>query len=562
MSRSFRLLHLQTVPILITGLLLERSSSRGVALTDNSHAEKNFTSFRSLEDKIDALCIEHMKKHKIPGMAYGIIYQGQLVHKNFLGLQDVEANVPVTKNSCFRIASMTKSFTAMAIVRLRDCGQLFLDDPVHQYIPEFPLSEKGHVITIRELLIMMAGLPQDDPWADRLLDWTESDLRTFLANGFTFSNTPGIAWEYSNLSYAILGLIISKVAGVPYQRYILKEICEPLGMKDTVFEYSSVPTANLAIGYRHEEEQWKREAHLHDGIFGAMGGLCSTIDDFGKYIRFHQSAWNDMKHGIENESPYQNDKISHENLPISPSSLREMHMFSAFIGHGTGIDGIPRPKKSIVTPLPDPEPETAIEAGGTKNTCAMGYGYGLRLSLDSTGVTIVRHAGGLPGFGSEWRFTPHHGGIGIVSLANRTYAPMGILNTEILELLLKENVETTKPKETSSLLENTAKELIKVILEEKEFSSKTDFFLSPNFFADKPRHIWDSEIKTTVTKLAGENPNVSFVVGEIIPINNLRGKFLIKVDDEISSPSRIEVFFTLTPEKVPRVQALELKILK
>lgn len=95
-----------------------------------------------------------------------------------------------------------------------------------------------------------------------------------------------------------------------------------------------------------------------------------------------------------------------------------------------------------------------------------------------------------------------------------------------------------------------------------EFSSKTDFFLSPNFFADKPRHIWDSEIKTTVTKLAGENPNVSFVVGEIIPINNLRGKFLIKVDDEISSPSRIEVFFTLTPEKVPRVQALELKILK
>jgi hypothetical protein len=134
------------------------------------------------------------------------------------------------------------------------------------------------------------------------------------------------------------------------------------------------------------------------------------IDDFAKYIRFHQSAWTNLKLGIENESTCQDKKVSDASLPISPSSLREMHMFSAFIGHGAGTDGLVCPKKHIVTPLPDPEPETAIEAGGTKNTCAMGYGYGLRLSLDSKGITIVRHAGGLPGFGSEWRFTPHHGG--------------------------------------------------------------------------------------------------------------------------------------------------------
>jgi hypothetical protein len=103
-----------------------------------------------------------------------------------------------------------------------------------------------------------------------------------------------------------------------------------------------------------------------------------------------------------------------------------------------------------------------------------------------------------------------------------------------------------------------------VYLLHAEFSSETDFLFSPNFFMDKPRHIWDSEIKMTVEKFEemSKNPNSSFVVGEVIPINNLRGKFLIKGKGEISSPYSIEVFFTLTPDKIPKVQALELKILK
>jgi hypothetical protein len=133
--------------------------------------------------------------------------------------------------------------------------------------------------------------------------------------------------------------------------------------------------------------------------------LLYLLDDFSKYIIFHQSAWPAARANKNDEQLHTSPLVS----PISPSSLREMHRFAALIGHGRGIDGLPRPKV-ITTSLPDPEPETAVEAGGTKNTCVIGYGYGLRYSLDSDGVTILRHAGGLPGFGSEWRFTPHHGG--------------------------------------------------------------------------------------------------------------------------------------------------------
>jgi CubicO group peptidase (beta-lactamase class C family) len=107
---------------------------------------------------------------------------------------------------------MSKSFTAMAILKLRDEGKLNLDDPAYKYIPElknlhYPTADAPH-ITIRHLLSHSAGFPEDNPWGDRQLADNDKDLMAFIGKQISFSNPPGIAYEYSNLGFALLGKII------------------------------------------------------------------------------------------------------------------------------------------------------------------------------------------------------------------------------------------------------------------------------------------------------------------------------------------------------------------
>ncbi|MBI4475561.1 MAG: beta-lactamase family protein, partial [Acidobacteria bacterium] len=109
----------------------------------------------------------------VPGAAWGIVVDGELAHTGVIGFRDVDARAPVTAESVFRIASMTKSFTAMAILKLRDEGKLSLDNPAERYVAElkslkYPTSDSPH-ITIRHLLTHSEGFPEDNPWGDRQL---------------------------------------------------------------------------------------------------------------------------------------------------------------------------------------------------------------------------------------------------------------------------------------------------------------------------------------------------------------------------------------------------------
>ena len=125
--------------------------------------------------KIDKLYRDYAEQHQLPGVAYGIVSDGSLIFAGGIGVQNVETRAPVTPDSVFRIASMSKSFTAMALLKLRDAGKLHLDEAVATYVPElsnlvYP-TRNSAPITVRHLLTMSAGLPQDDPWADRHLDF-------------------------------------------------------------------------------------------------------------------------------------------------------------------------------------------------------------------------------------------------------------------------------------------------------------------------------------------------------------------------------------------------------
>ena len=145
----------------------------------------------------------------IPGMAFGVVMGGELVHGAGLGtLRQGEDRTPDV-DSVFRIASMTKSFTASTAMLLRDEGLLRFDEPVGTYVPALndlrgPTADSPP-ITVRHLLTMASGLPTDDPWGDRLQGMELERFAELLAGGFDGVWAPGTTFEYSNLGYGMLG---------------------------------------------------------------------------------------------------------------------------------------------------------------------------------------------------------------------------------------------------------------------------------------------------------------------------------------------------------------------
>jgi CubicO group peptidase (beta-lactamase class C family) len=469
---------------------------------------------------IDKIFKDYADSNHLPGVAYGLVVDGKLVYKGNIGYTDIEKKIPVTSSSLFRIASMSKSFATMAILKLRDEGKLNLDDPAYFYIPElkklkYPTADAPH-ITIRHLMTHGAGFPEDNPRGDRQLADNDKDLLEFINKQISFSNPPGIAYEYSNLGFALQGKIITKVSGVQYQEYIKKNILEPLGMKFTTYEYGDVAPDKLAHGYRWLNNKWNEEELLHDtkdGSWGAMGAMISSIDEFGNYMALHLSAW-----------PPNNAK---DNGPIKRGSVREMH-------HPWRWNGF--------------NPNYAFPNG---RTCAVttAYCYGLGWMKDCEGKTYIAHSGGLPGFGSQWRIMPDYG-IGIVSFANRTYSPMGFVNLKVLDTIIK--IAGLQPMELppSKILEQRKNDLIK-ILPEWNNAEQSGIF-AENFFPDYPIDTLKKYARELYTK-AGKIISVK----EVKPENQLRGSFILQ-----GEKTDIEIYFTLSPENPPLIQEYHIKEVK
>src|SRR5713226_4147579 len=221
---------------------------------------------------------------------------------------------PAMRDTVWRIASMTKSFTAMSILKLRDEGKLSLDDPASKYVPElakltYPTADSP-IITIRHLLTHSEGFPEDNPWGDRQLARSNATMSEWMQGGIPFSTAPGTAYEYSNYGFAILGQIVERVAQRPYSDFVRDNILLPLGMKSTTYSASEVPPDRIAKGYRWDEKNWIDEPALPHGAFGAMGGLWTTPDDLARYVAFMMAAF-----------PPRDDP---ETGPIRRSSAREM----------------------------------------------------------------------------------------------------------------------------------------------------------------------------------------------------------------------------------------------
>ena len=256
----------------------------------------------------------------IPGMVYGIVIDGRLVHAKGLGVQDVDSKRPVTEQTLFRIASMTKSFTALSILKLRDEGKLSLDAPAETYVPElrdwkYP-TEDSPRIRVRDLITHTAGFVTDDPWGDRQTPLPEDDFARMLREGVPFSRPPGTAMEYSNLGYALLGRIVANVSQQPYKDFVQRTLLGPLGMTSTGYEVTAAPAERRALGYRWEDGGWRLEPTMAHGAFGAMGGLQTSATDYAKYVAFLLSAW-PARDGADNG-------------PVRRASVRELSQGANF----------------------------------------------------------------------------------------------------------------------------------------------------------------------------------------------------------------------------------------
>lgn len=456
----------------------------------------------------------YASENKIPGLAFGIVSGGKLIYSGAIGYTDINSKQPVTTRSVFRIASMTKSFTAMAILKLRDEGKLDLDAPVSKYIPELnftqPLAADAKPISVRNLLTHTAGFPEDNPWADRQLEKTDKDLLTFLKQGISMANIPGQAYEYSNLGFVLLGHIITKLSGQSFEKYITKNILTPLRMNNTYWEYSKVPDA-LVHGYGVVNDNWSEEELLHSGAYGAAGGLLTSIEDFSKYMVLHLSAW-------PTGADYKKELVSR-------GLIREMHM--------QGLITRLRTKARDGTNLPCPT--------------ITSYNFGLIWSKDCSGKLILEHSGGLPGVGSHWILLPEYD-IAVVSFTNLTYAAPARLNAAVTDTLIKIAGLKPRVRPTSTVLQERQKQLLQ-LLPEWHSAKKSNIF-SENFFLDYSIDSLKKDAAVLFTK-AGKILNVS----EVIAVNQLRGYFIVT-----GEKAKLDIWFTLTPENPALIQEYKISL--
>lgn len=463
---------------------------------------------------VDKLYKDYAARNHFPSIAYGVVVGGQLVYSGATGIGNVKDNTPASTKTLYRIASMSKSFTAMAIMKLRDEGKLSLGDPVSKHIPEFSGSGKlttdSQPITILNLLTMSAGFPEDNPWGDRQLADTDQDLLDQVKGGISFSNVPGVTFEYSNLGFALLGKIVSNVSGMPYQKYITDNIMKPIGMNDSKWEYTEVPSEVFAPGYRWEDDTWKEEPILHDGSYGAMGGLICSIEDFAKYVSLHLSAW-----------PPRNDA---DNGPVRRSSIREMQQ----PWRVSGLFANARTRTGETCPV------------------AVGYGYGLGWRQDCNGNVRISHSGGLPGYGSEWRIYPEFN-MGIVSFSNHTYGAPGLPNAVALDTLIQLAGIKKRALPPSEILEQRMEQIVAMLPDWKEEQKE---LFAENFYMDSDIDHRRKQVQE-VFKEAGKISRVSVLK----PENQLRGTFMIECEKK-----NVRVFFTLTPEPAATIQQLDIDL--
>jgi len=339
-------------------------------------------------DKLVDALFKGLIKAGSPGATVLVAKDGKVLFEKGYGLANVEKGVAATPETKFRIGSITKQFTAAAILKLQEEGKLNVTDNLSKLIPDYP---RGDEVTIHHLLTHTSGIHSYTSKADFLESVTqavkiEDHINSFKNDPYDFD--PGKKWLYNNSGYFLLGYIIEKVSGQSYGDFLRENFFEPLGMKNTGVHSSTVALEHEALGYQFEDGQFKKALDWEMSRAGGAGALYSTVGDLHRW----------------NEAVF-NGKV-----------LKESSLKAAF------------------TPVKTEENKDDFSDSG--------YGYGWAVAT-TRGLQEISHGGGLHGFLSYLLRLPKEN-FTVAVLANCSPPPPGVdpggLAHEVAELYLGEKL--------------------------------------------------------------------------------------------------------------------------
>jgi len=352
-----------------------------------------------------------------PGLSLVVVQDGEIIYQNAFGMADAPNEIPATPDTVYNQWSMTKVFTAVAILQLQEQGLLDIEDPVTQHLEFFDVqypSENSETATIRHLLTHGSGLPNNSPevvgWVhtDGDPEWNQTELiRTKLPAYAELSFEPGQHGVYTNVGYMVLAAIIEQVSGMIYEDYIIENILTPLDMELTNFTYSLEMVAHEAAG---AHPRW-------DMITPLMPLMVDNMDDLVR----------EKTDGII----WFNHVYSNQNGPtglIGPATDTARFLL-AYLNKGE-LDGERILSLESVAMMTN---DYHIVAGASPETS--GYdelyrGLGWEVVPDADGTSHIEHSGGGPGFAADMRLYPGRS-LGMVVLAKGTYLP----SMEIFDLV-------------------------------------------------------------------------------------------------------------------------------
>lgn len=357
-------------------------------------------------------------------LAYGIVSGGQLVAK-----RDPDA--------IFRIASMTKSFTAATVLGV--CRGVIpvtgvapsLDDELVDWLPDLQESEWAAGMTVRDALTMSTGLPNDDPWADRLESLSDAGMRDLMTRPAGTNFVTGTGYEYANYGYALLGAFVEAATGREFTEVVATHLLTPLGLESTGFDVRELDGDRLVTGYRKNlAGELEPQPFTLPGAFSAIGGLASSVRDVARWISVLMTAVDGTAVAGESAGDVAGP------VAAAGEAGREG-------GNDLGefpLGGNPREQRTwrrILADLQQAHRLISVTRNSRDAVVTAGYGYGLRCYFDTQLGHSAGHSGGYPGFSLHMRWHAASG-TGVVLLANVTGFPAEAVATNALDALVSD----------------------------------------------------------------------------------------------------------------------------
>jgi CubicO group peptidase (beta-lactamase class C family) len=253
---------------------------------DSSAASTTAPSRAEVTARVDSLARAFLADPQSPGLSIAVIRAGRdtLVYEGY-GKADLENDVPATPATVYRIGSITKQFTAAAVMRLVEKGSVRLGDPIGKYLPDLP--KEWRPVKVRQLLNHTSGIPSytdlGESWAKRWGEHMSPDTLVALTANKPMDFAPGTGWRYDNTGYVVLGMLLEKVSGKPYAEYLDSTLFQPLGLTHTFYCDRAPLIPHRARGYAREGKSFTNAPYIDMSQPYSAGALCSTVGDLARW---------------------------------------------------------------------------------------------------------------------------------------------------------------------------------------------------------------------------------------------------------------------------------------